>query len=113
MNLLGIPFLCWASVVISTEPTPIELGNPLRCQRVLVGQSCSQRGDVTFVATIVDDALVSVEVLPPMDTPERKLVGDCMLGNPEYYTSWFRRGRDRGNGAFSVTITPRPEYCLR
>ena len=46
-----------------------------------------------------------------MDTPERALIVDCMMGNQDHYAKWFRRGKDLGDGKFSVTVTPRPEVC--
>lgn len=86
-------------------------GNPLRCLRVLTAQACAQPGDVTFVATISGSEMLALQIRPPMDTPERALIVDCMMGNQDHYAKWFRRGKDLGDGKFSVTVTPRPEVC--
>lgn len=93
------------------QAAPIPLGNPLRCLRVLTAQACAQPGDVTFVATISGGEMLALAIRPPMDTPERSLIVDCMMGNQDHYAKWFRRGKDLGNGEFSVTVTPRPEVC--
>lgn len=111
VNRIAFALILLSPLVAHSQAAPIPLGEPLRCLRVLTAQACAQPGDVTFVATIAHDSMVGLKIRPPMDTPERSLVGDCMMGNQDYYTKWFQRGRDLGHGEFSVTVTPRPEIC--